>query len=124
MPGFRASTLKAAKRAFEDLNYSLVEADPQLSALITSLKSSNRDRANVLTAIQKSTTDLKGAIAKILPRMNIILETTLRNEVTRGSGVPVAGLEKYQQATDSLTSAIKRLNEAIDRLAELNKSSS
>lgn len=125
MSGFDASTLKATKSALEDLNYSLVEAEPQLSALITSVKSSSRDprRVSVLTAIQKSTTDLRRAIANILPRLNIILETTLRNAVSRGPGVPVAGLEQYRRATDSLTSAIEGLSKEIGRLAELNKSS-
>jgi hypothetical protein len=126
MPGFRASTLRASMRALEDLNYSLVEADPQLSALIGSLRSSNRDprRVSVLIAIQKSVADQKRAIANILPRLSIITETTLRNEVSRGSGVPVGGLEKYQSALDSLTSAIEGLSKEIGRLAELNKSSS
>jgi hypothetical protein len=126
MPGFRASTLRASMRALEDLNYSLVEADPQLSALIGSLRSSNRDprRVSVLIAIQKSVAHQKRAIANILPRLSIIAETTLRNEVSRGSGVPVGGLEKYQSALDSLTSAIEGLSKEIGRLAELNKSSS
>ncbi len=72
MSGFTASTLRASKRALEDLRYSIVEGEPQLTGLIKSVQSAGSDpkRATVLKAIQKSVAGVKNAIIDITPKLD------------------------------------------------------
>ena len=122
MPGFTASTLKASKRALEDLRYSIVAGEPQLTALIQSLQSTGSDarRVTVLKAIQKSTAGVKNAIVDVTPKLDVVIETTIKNEVSRGAGVPVASLEKYQQSIDDFASTVRELSKQLDQLVMLN----
>jgi len=126
MPGFRATTLKDSKRALEDLKYSIVEVQPQLSTLIQSLDKSGQDarRLKVLKAIEKTADKLKGAIEDIEPKLGQIILTTIRNEVRTGPGVPSSILEKYEKSFVELTSAVEALGKDIGQLTELNKTSS
>ncbi len=122
MSGFTASTLKASKRALEDLRYSIVAGEPQLTALIQSLQSTGSDarRVTVLKAIQKSTAGVKNAIVDVTPKLDVVIETTIKNEVSRGAGVPVASLEKYQRSIDDFASTVRELSKQLAQLVKLN----
>lgn len=122
MPIVSSSTLKASKRALEDLKYSLVEHEHQVTALRQSLQSAGSDakRVTVLTAIQKSTAGLKNAIIDISPKLDAVIETTIRNEVKRGAGVPVASLDKFQRSIDGIASNVSELSKQLAQLVKLN----